>query len=623
VRYSDDAIANDYARERMIQAAFRAGYEKVYLQYEPIAAAHFYETRLAQPQNVLIFDFGGGTLDISVLRLGDPGARQVMANGGIPIAGNVFDERIVRAKMPPHFGEGESYRAGERWLPVPNSYYEAFANWQELMLLQMPDRLEAMRKIERTARHPGKIRALLSLITGQYGLKMFDVAEAVKRLLSSRDKTDLIFAGRGFSVIDSITRSEFERIIRHDIEAISERLDSVMADSGLVYSDIDSVIRTGGSSQIPAFIDMLEARFGREKVRELDVFSSVTAGLGVLAHQIARDEVDSTAYLAEDAGRRMTQRRTGDGIPHVDLDLMKRLLDVKENDDAAPAHPVLVVRTEDQKLTAREYTTIPEKGIALNGLNPDPLADLISSEQTLLLMTTEYRLFTRTAKQLYDLYSIGTTLETVEDFTSTAFGAETVCALARWQDLRGAETLVFVTTLGYARIVDGEKLLSKLKQPVAYTFPKMRGYPAALVNVQSGGDIVAFTYSGRAVRLPVALLAGSESRLVNVPLKGRVIGAHAVNDADDFIIATSGGFAVRFCGDAIPQALESGTTGVKVITKTDPVTALKYQAGKEAVAITNQRIIPVDLTELSNDDPNPAKILRLKTGETLINLAYL
>jgi hypothetical chaperone protein len=619
VRYSDDASANEYARERMIQAAFRAGYKRVYLQYEPVAAAHFYETRLNQPQNVLIFDFGGGTLDISILRLGDA-QRQVMATGGIPIAGNVFDERIVRAKMPAHFGEGDSYRAADRWLPVPNSYYEAFANWQELLLLQLPDRLESIRKIERTARHPGRIRALLSLITGQYGLKMFDIAESVKRLLSSRDKTDLIFAGRGFSVIDSITRAEFERIIRHDIQAIAERLDGVVAASGLDYGDIDSVIRTGGSSQIPAFIEMLETRFGSEKVRALDIFSSVTAGLGVLAHQIARDEIEAPVYRAEDGDKRMQQRRTGDGVPHVDLDLMKRLLDVKESHQGEQSHPVLVVRNEAQKVSARDYDDIPAKGIALNGLNPNGLAEILPADEALLMMTNEYRLFARTAQQLVDLYTIGTSLETVEDFTKTAFSAEMVCAVARWQALQGAEMLAFVSTLGYARLIDGEKFLSRLRQPIAHPVPKMRGYPAALVNVHSGGDIVAFTHSGRAVRLPVALLAGSESRLVNVPLKGRVISVQGVNAPCEFIIITAGGYAMRLHSDAIPQALELNTTGAKVIAKTDPVGAVKFLADKSPVAITTQRVLPVDVSELTSD---PQKLLRLKTGETLIHLTYL
>ncbi|NJR12557.1 Hsp70 family protein [bacterium] len=117
VRYSDTPNADAFARERMIQAAFRAGYKTVYMQYEPLAAATYYESTLDHDENVLIFDFGGGTLDMSVLHLGR--GRQILANGGIPIAGNVFDTRIVRAKMPAHFGEGEGYYSSGKKLPSP------------------------------------------------------------------------------------------------------------------------------------------------------------------------------------------------------------------------------------------------------------------------------------------------------------------------------------------------------------------------------------------------------------------------------------------------------------------------------------------------------------------------
>ncbi|MEO1644493.1 MAG: Hsp70 family protein, partial [Chloroflexota bacterium] len=84
VRYSDEAQHNDIARDRMIQAAFKAGYKTVYLQYEPIAAAFYYEMGIQDEQNVLIFDFGGGTLDLSIVNVGNPKTRRVIANGGIP-----------------------------------------------------------------------------------------------------------------------------------------------------------------------------------------------------------------------------------------------------------------------------------------------------------------------------------------------------------------------------------------------------------------------------------------------------------------------------------------------------------------------------------------------------------
>jgi hypothetical chaperone protein len=66
----------------------------------------FYESSLKRPQDALIFDFGGGTLDITIMRLGDPRGRTVYASGGIGIAGSDFDSAIIRRRMLPHFGLG-------------------------------------------------------------------------------------------------------------------------------------------------------------------------------------------------------------------------------------------------------------------------------------------------------------------------------------------------------------------------------------------------------------------------------------------------------------------------------------------------------------------------------------
>ncbi len=110
VHFSTDPQQDKLAAQRLVHAAFLAGYDEVYLQPEPIAAAYFYETTIDRPENVLIFDFGGGTLDITVARLGDPHDRRILATGGVPVAGDVFDQKLVRGLLPRHFGEGSHYR---------------------------------------------------------------------------------------------------------------------------------------------------------------------------------------------------------------------------------------------------------------------------------------------------------------------------------------------------------------------------------------------------------------------------------------------------------------------------------------------------------------------------------
>ena len=183
VRFAADPEHDRLAQGRLLQAAFRAGYERVYFQYEPIAAAYSYETTLDKAQNVLVFDFGGGTLDLTVMRLGDPKTRQVLATGGIPIAGDVFDEMVVREKMPRHFGEGSLYGSRRKALTIPKWIYDNFSNWQTLLELQTAENRRMLREIAQTAQRRHEVEALLSLVSTNYGLKMYDVVEQAKRQL--------------------------------------------------------------------------------------------------------------------------------------------------------------------------------------------------------------------------------------------------------------------------------------------------------------------------------------------------------------------------------------------------------------------------------------------------------
>jgi len=77
VQFFLEGDADQRAQAILAQAAHQAGFQQVDFEFEPVAAALYYEQSLAHPQNVLIFELGGGTQDITVMRLGDPGRREV------------------------------------------------------------------------------------------------------------------------------------------------------------------------------------------------------------------------------------------------------------------------------------------------------------------------------------------------------------------------------------------------------------------------------------------------------------------------------------------------------------------------------------------------------------------
>lgn len=620
VRYSDDVAHNELARERLLQAAFRAGYTTVYLQHEPVAAAHYYETFINHEQNVLIFDFGGGTLDISILRLGNPKTRRVLASGGIPIAGDVFDQKIVRALLPPHLGEGETYRAGIDDLPIPSSFYDAFSNWQDLLALQRRDRLEALERIERTARSPRKIHMLRQLIQSNYGIKLFDIAEAGKRALSSAQQASLLFNGPGFTIQDMLTRAAFERLIRSDIRAITQRLDAVVREAGLRDDQIDAVIRTGGSSQIPAFIQLLEQRFGADRVRDIDTFSSVTAGLGVIAHQVEQGDVSLPAHTrADHPDPEYLKSKKQGGTPVVDFNLLKRLITVKEQDQPTEDQTIIIIgQTRDGSfVAARKPLEAVDQGIRFSGDLCPPAAAVLPDE-SLVLMTTDYRFLLRPARELADLTAAKLDFAAIENFHQDAFGKETICGLAQGTALLQTITLAVLTTRGYGRLLAAEPFMNRLTRRVPYRMERARGYPAAVVPVSNDGELIMISQAGRVARLPVGQLASLEKRWMQIPASGSIIAALCVKQPAEILIITAGGYAECVSVNDIPLTTAFNTTGSKIISRTQPVAARLHEPDRQLWIITNRRLVLVEPARSRTS----GRLLRLETGETLINGFY-
>ena len=80
-----------------------------------------------------------------------------------------------------------------------------------------------------------------------------------------------------------ITRAQFEALIATETQRIEACLLETLERSGLAPDQIDAVVRTGGSAQIPRFVELLGRVFGPEKVVLSEVFSGVTAGLAIRA----------------------------------------------------------------------------------------------------------------------------------------------------------------------------------------------------------------------------------------------------------------------------------------------------------------------------------------------------
>lgn len=280
VHFSNSPEIDRQAENTLRQAALEAGFRQVDFELEPVAAALFYEQTLTRPQTVLIFDFGGGTLDLAIMRLGDPGRRKIYASGGIGIAGSDFDRAIIQRRLLQHFGYGQVVHQ-----PDILELIHAVPDWIALPELSTPKNRHTLERAILGKTAPARLKALQSLIFNDLAFSFYNQVEAAKIALSDHGAAVVELRQAGIDLWELISRTQFEKDIEGYQAQIEKMVLDTLAASGLEADQIDAVVKTGGSSNIPLFSGMLRGIFGAQRLVESNTFSSVTAGLAIRAYQ--------------------------------------------------------------------------------------------------------------------------------------------------------------------------------------------------------------------------------------------------------------------------------------------------------------------------------------------------
>jgi hypothetical chaperone protein len=280
VRFSEDPAKNEAARQRLEDAWALVGLDSVRFVEEPIGAAHHYaaEAQLAPGARFLVFDFGGGTLDITVASAARDGI-EVLATGGVPIGGDLLDSRLMETRVAKHFGKGAHYV--ERRLPLPSHLFSRLRSWQTIVELNRPDLLQLIREAKRASDRPGEFAQLEGLVTRNLGLALFRAIEEAKIALSDDEQTEVRFERYPVDVREPVARHEFEAAIAAQLRAARDCTLAAVEAAGCAPEEIETVITTGGSSLIPAFRRGLEEALPRAQIAATGTFTSVAAGLAL------------------------------------------------------------------------------------------------------------------------------------------------------------------------------------------------------------------------------------------------------------------------------------------------------------------------------------------------------
>ena len=224
------AYFNDTQRQATKDAGRLAGLEVLRLVNEPTAAALAYGLDQKSEGTVAVYDFGGGTFDISILKM-ERGIFEVKATGGdTRLGGDDVDEAI---------GAWVLSRAG------------------------VASEVAGRRDVQALVRR---------------------AAEEAKCRLSSSDATEItVVLPNGTHLAETFTRTELDRLITPIIERTLAPCRQALADAGLHPADIDAVVLVGGSTRIPLVRTKVRELFGREPLSDLDPDQVVALGAGIQA----------------------------------------------------------------------------------------------------------------------------------------------------------------------------------------------------------------------------------------------------------------------------------------------------------------------------------------------------
>jgi hypothetical chaperone protein len=282
--FSLDPARDKLAHERLTRAAHLAGFESFTFLIEPIAAALGYEESLTHDEIVLVGDFGAGTSDFTLMRLG-PSHRHkidrnqdVIAWTGVRVGGDRFDAKIVEHQLLTHFGANATYESMTQRLPIPHWMTRKLLAWNELSLLREADTLEFLKRALLSSDAPKQLQNLITLAEENLPYHLYRAVEATKRKLSDQPNAQFSFDHADIRITETVSRSDFERWTLPLRQELIEALDRVLAQASGVVPD--TIFLTGGTSKIPSVRKIFSDRFGLEKLRQGDAFTSVVAGLG-------------------------------------------------------------------------------------------------------------------------------------------------------------------------------------------------------------------------------------------------------------------------------------------------------------------------------------------------------
>jgi len=280
----EDAAADQLAQDTLEEIARDVGFKDIAFQFEPIAAAFDYESRIDKEELVLIVDIGGGTSDFSLVRLSPERAARserredILANGGVHIGGTDFDKYFSLACVMPMLGLGGRLQGNAE---IPSSYYFNLATWHTINQLYTRKAWQQLQDVAREVADRERFARLLDVVEQRCGHWLALQVEAGKIALSSAEQTLLDLDRLRQPEQLPLLRSDFNGAVDHLVQSVEQTVLALLQQAGLRADDIDSVFFTGGSSGVRLLRERISALAPQARHVEGDLFGSIGSGLAI------------------------------------------------------------------------------------------------------------------------------------------------------------------------------------------------------------------------------------------------------------------------------------------------------------------------------------------------------
>lgn len=293
--FSEDAESDKLAQSRLEAAARLAGFQKVEFLPEPVAAAYRYRLEMKKEEVVLVADFGGGTSDYTLLKLSPRSfvPDDVLAIGGVPIAGDSIDGLIMQHRVARNFGSEVRYQLvnGRNVLQMPKGLMAHLCSTAYINLLNSRENRAFLNQVKLSALGADDERLISQLeilLESQLGFSVFEAIEAAKKDVSRLGIGEVNYEYPGVDIHEKISEAQFADYTKANIDKIFSALDETLSKAGLRADQVDRVCCTGGTARLSLIRNELGHRFGEARLDNFRNLTSIVEGLGERAQQILR-----------------------------------------------------------------------------------------------------------------------------------------------------------------------------------------------------------------------------------------------------------------------------------------------------------------------------------------------